>query len=120
MPKKRKPNRKPINPDDFDDRKLKRFIEDNLPEANGAAIPIGFANAFVGICWDERERPVLVYDSGSCIKILMQRDEMDINEATEFFQFNIAGSKFGDGSHPMFIDYYPREAWAGKEKSGKR
>lgn len=112
--------KKPIHADDFDDRKLKRFIEDEVPEANGAALPIGFANAFVGISWDERERPVLVYDAEKCVEILMQRDEMNHEEAIEFFQFNVAGAKFGDGSHPMFIQGIPREAWASRRKRGRR
>jgi len=116
----KKKRRKPIHPDDFDDRKLKRFIEDSFPEANGAAMPIGFANAFVGICWDERSRPVLVYDTDSCVQILMSRDDMTEEEAAEFFEFNVAGSKFGDGSHPMFMQVVPREAWAEKRKPGKR
>ena len=121
MPKKKKPSRrKALSPDDFDDKKLKRFIEDEFPEANGAAMPIGFANAFIGISYDERSRPVLVYDVGMCIRILMQRDEMSMEEAEEFFQFNVAGSKFGDESHPIFINCLPREAWAERGKRGKR
>lgn len=114
-----KRKRKPVHEDDFDDKKLKRFIEDEFPEVNGAAIPLGFANAFMGICWDERERPVLVYDTNECIRILMKRDEMNLEEATEFFEFNVAGSKFGDGSHPMFVQSVLRELWA-PQKRGKR
>lgn len=115
-----KKRRKPVHNDDFDDRKLKRFIEDEVPEANGAALPIGFANAFIGICWDERQRPVLVYDSRECIQILMKRDEMTEEEAIEFFEFNVAGAKFGDDSHPMFIQSVPHQAWASRRKRGKR
>lgn len=109
--KKRKPKKTPLHKDDFDDRKLKRYIEENFEEANGAAMPLGFANAFIGICWDERNRPVMAYDSNMCIKILMDRDEMTYEEAVEFFEFNVAGSKFGDESHPLFISGIPSAAW---------
>ena len=119
-PMKKRKKRKELPDDDFDDKKLKRFIEDNFEDANGAAMPIGFANAFVGVCYDERSRPVLVYDIGACVKILMERDEMSLEEAQEFFDFNVAGSKFSDESHPLFINYLPREAWAEKRKPGKR
>lgn len=112
MPKKKKkPSKKPLSKDDFDDKKLKRFIEDNFEDANGAAMPLGFANAFVGISYDERSRPVMVYDQNICIKILMDRDEMTYEEAVEFFEFNVSGAKFSDDSHPMFISGIPRQAW---------
>lgn len=112
MPKKRKPKKRTIKSDDFDDRKLKRYIEKNFDECSGAAMPLGFANAFVGISYDERSRPVMVYDVGACVKILMDRDEMTLEEAQEFFEFNVAGAKFGDDSHPMFINVVSREEWA--------
>lgn len=115
-----KKRRKPIHADDFDDRRLKRFVEDNFEDVSGAAMPVGFANAFVGISYDERSRPVLVYDARKCVKILMQRDEMTEEEAIEFFEFNVAGSKFGDDSHPIFINLIPREEWASRQKPGKR
>lgn len=114
-----KKRRKPIHDDDFDDKKLKRFLEDNFAEVDGAAIPIGFANAFIGINFDERGRPVLVYDAAACIRILMQRDEMTEEEAVEYFEFNVAGSKFGDGSHPIFVQTVDRQLWA-QRKRGKR
>lgn len=111
--------KKPIHDDDFDDRKLKRFLEDNVDDIDGAAIPIGFANAFIGINYDERGRAVLVYDTEECIRIMMKRDEMTEEEAVEYFEFNVAGSKFGDGIHPIFVQTVPRSAWA-KQKRGKR
>lgn len=114
-----KKRRKPIHDDDFDDKKLKRFLEDNFDAIDGAAIPIGFANAFIGVNYDERGRPVLVYDTWKCVQIMMQRDEMTEEEATEFFEFNVAGSKFGDGSHPIFVQTVPRPAWE-RRKRGKR
>lgn len=116
-----KKRKKPVHNDDFDDRKLKRHIEEHYEDANGAAMPIGFANAFVGVSYDERSRPVLVYDARECVRILMARDEMTEDEAVEFFEFNVAGSKFGDESHPIFINVVPRAEWAGEQrKRGKR
>lgn len=61
-----------------------------------------FDLAIVGIA----ERPGLsavVYDSEQVILALMERDLMDLDEAIDWFEHNIAGSYLGEGS-PLFLD----------------
>lgn len=44
----------------------------------------------------------VVYSRRKVIKILMTRDEMDADEATEFYDFNIAGAYMGPNT-PKFV-----------------
>jgi len=70
-----------------------------------------FKNALVGISMDIRENaegepiPVAVYSTERTIKVYMERDGMDYEEATEFFDFNTKGSYVGPNT-PVFIDTF--------------
>jgi len=67
----------------------------------------GFDNAIIGHTsyWNGIPNTILVYDAEKCIEILMERDGMDYEEASEFFSFNVAGSWNGDGT-PLFVYKY--------------
>jgi hypothetical protein len=45
---------------------------------------------------------VAVYDGDACIAALMKEQKWDIDEAMEFFQFNVLGSFLGEGM-PVFV-----------------
>jgi hypothetical protein len=53
----------------------------------------GFDDAVIGI--DESSMRV-IYSSGKCIEILMLQSEMLLDQAIEFFEFNVKGSYVGD------------------------
>jgi len=65
----------------------------------------GYDDAILGVVWgqwnDERDR--LAYDTEEILNILQKRDGMTHEEASEFFEFNIAGSYVGKQT-PLFID----------------
>jgi hypothetical protein len=49
--------------------------------------------------------PVAVYSTERTIKVYMERDGMDYEEASEFFEFNTRGSYMGPNM-PVFIDTF--------------
>ncbi len=52
----------------------------------------------------------VVYDYEKCIKILMDRDGMEEDEADEYLQFNTVGAWVGKGTpafmYPMTLDQF--------------
>lgn len=61
----------------------------------------GFEEAFLGIAW-QFTKPMALYDRQKCIDILMKRDGMTDEEATEYFDFNVAGAYVGENT-PAFL-----------------
>ena len=53
----------------------------------------GFDDAVIGV--DESTMRI-IYSSGKCIEILMLQSEMLLDQAVEFFEFNVKGSYVGD------------------------
>lgn len=58
----------------------------------------GFDSCLIGK--DTKDRAI--YDADAMIEVLMSRDEMTFEEATEFFWFNIEGSFLGDET-PVYV-----------------
>ena len=88
--------------------KLERFLKER-DESSSEVILLGdcneqlkFGDAFLGITWREG-LPVAVYDEAKVIQAYIDVDEMDYDEAVEFFQFNTASAYFGKQT-PIFID----------------
>ena len=67
------------------DRILEWFPEDEILKADG------FDDAIIGI--DETSMR-LIYSVSKCIEILSQ--DMDEEDAVEYFEFNVAGAYFGE------------------------
>ena len=63
----------------------------------------GFDDAIVGIVSKCGSPSVLCYSPDKIIKIMMDRDGMDEEDAYDFFNFNIAGAYMGEGT-PVFMD----------------
>ena len=61
-----------------------------------------FDEAIVGVADRIGMPTVVVYDTTKLIDILCERDGMDREEATEFYEFNIVGAYVGERT-PMFI-----------------
>ena len=62
----------------------------------------GYDEAIAGVIWDG-ERTRVVYTTEDILKILMDRDGMTYDEASEFFDFNVAGSHMGVYT-PLYLE----------------
>ena len=62
----------------------------------------GYDEAIAGTVWDG-ERTRVVYKVEEILNILMERDEMTYDEASEYFDFNIAGSHMGVYT-PLYLE----------------
>ena len=61
----------------------------------------GFEEAVVGLVERFGMEAVVLYDRDKCIQILMDRDGMDYDGATEFLDSNVIGAWVGDAT-PAF------------------
>ena len=69
---------------------MKSCLKEWVSEWNaGALLADGFEDAIVGVCERFGALPVVAYDRGKCIEILVERDGMDYEEAVEYFEFNM-------------------------------
>lgn len=55
----------------------------------------GFGAAFIGYVINCNGK-VACYDYDKCIEILRQRDKMSLEEAIEYFEYNVLGAYFGE------------------------
>jgi hypothetical protein len=63
----------------------------------------GFDDAIVGIqAMTAGHNACVVYDYDKCVEILIERDEMDMEEAIEHMEFNVTGGYVGEAT-PSFI-----------------
>lgn len=62
----------------------------------------GFEDAFLGVAERCSCPPLAVYDAEKCIQILVERDGMTEEEASEYFQFNTLGAWAGEHT-PLFL-----------------
>ena len=62
----------------------------------------GYDEAIAGTIWDG-ERTRVVYKVEDILNIIMERDEMTYDEASEYFDFNIAGSHMGVYT-PLYLE----------------
>ena len=70
--------------------------------ADGALLADGFEDALIGYGY-QFNYPIAVYSRKGCIDILMNDGIMEYDEATEYFDFNVAGAYVGE-STPVFLD----------------
>jgi hypothetical protein len=77
-------------------------IKEQVAEINpDALLADGFEQALIGYVERSTQPPLALYDRQKCIEILMLRDHMSINDANEFFEFNVIGAWMGDNT-PAF------------------
>ena len=62
----------------------------------------GYDKAIAGVVWDGK-RTRVVYATEEILKILMDRDKMTYDEASEYFDFNVAGSHMGVYT-PLYLE----------------
>jgi hypothetical protein len=78
---------------------LTEIIQEQNPEALTAD---GLDDAILGIAYRAGAAPLVAYSTSQCLQILMDRDGMSYDEASEFFEFNIVGAFVGPGT-PVFV-----------------
>jgi hypothetical protein len=61
----------------------------------------GFEGAFLGFT-EVNDVYVTVYDADKCVEILMDKDGMEIEDAVEYFHYNVLGTKLGERT-PLFL-----------------
>ena len=61
----------------------------------------GFETAFVAVAFSYNGNDIAVYDYDLCIKVLIDRDEMSLQEAHEYMDYNVVGAYVGEGT-PIF------------------
>ncbi len=78
---------------------LEKIAELN-PDAKSAD---GLEDAIIGIASRAGAEHVLAYSYEKCVEVLMKRDGMEREEATEYLDFNTIQAYVGTGT-PVFID----------------
>ena len=78
---------------------IEDLYSDDEPKILFAA---GYDKAIAGVVWDG-ERTRVVYKTEEILKILMDRDGMTYDEASEFFDFNVAGAYMGEYT-PLYME----------------
>ena len=72
-------------------------------EDNECLLAAGYDSALIGIT--EGSNPVAVYDTDLCIKCLMEEDDMNEEDAVEFFYYNTVNAYVGEKT-PIYIRRY--------------
>lgn len=79
---------------------IRKKIEENYPESK-LLFADGFDDAIIGVTQQFNSLSV-AYDKDKCIDILIAKDNMTIDDAEEYFNYNIIGSYVGEHT-PSFI-----------------
>lgn len=70
-------------------------------EESGLLFFEGYGDAILGVA--EREgQSLVVYDERAILRVLRKRDGMSLDEAEEFFDFNVSGAWMG-GQTPIIL-----------------
>lgn len=80
---------------------IKEVLSEENPDALFAD---GFDEALIGISRRCGQPSLAVYSIKKCIEIL--DEEMDYNEAVEYFEFNVLNAWHGDGTPIFLLDDY--------------
>lgn len=70
--------------------------------AEGAIILTGLDDAIIGITEEFSSKVRILYSKNKIIDILMKRDEMSLEEALEYYDYNIFGL-YGGEQNPIFL-----------------
>lgn len=90
------------------------YVEETVFDPDNVVLADGLDEAFVGVGNAFGGTPCAIYDKDKVIEILMTRDGMTVDEAWEFFEFNIAGAYVGEAT-PIFMSVMERPTGQFKE-----
>jgi hypothetical protein len=72
----------------------------------GALVADGFDEAIIGTARNLiTGMELVVYDEAKVIGILMDRDDMALHDAQDYYEVNVAGGWHGEGT-PIFVDLF--------------
>lgn len=92
------------------------FDPKELPEwAEGAVILEGLDDAIIGIGQQWGSNPCMIYSVQKIIDILVKRDEMDPDDAVEYYEFNIMQLYAGEQTPVMMMEGVVKEVNNGVE-----
>ena len=80
---------------------IRRRCIDLAADSDGLLFADGYDEAILGIGTRNGEE-IVVYNAEKVIRILRRRDGMSLDEAEEFFDFNVAGAWVGERT-PLFL-----------------
>ena len=86
-----------FNRRDIEKESVREYIAEFSPDALFAE---GLDSAILGIVERFAMSPVVLYDEDKCIEIFMEQG-MTLEEAREFFEYNVLGAWVGNGT-PCF------------------
>lgn len=67
----------------------------------------GLEDAFLGVVERFSQQAVALYDRDKVIQIFITRDGMTLEQAEEFFDYNVQGAWVGEGT-PAFVTFAER------------
>jgi hypothetical protein len=70
--------------------------------AEGAVILDGLDEAIIGVTEEFGNNPRILYSKDKILNILCERDGMDMEDAIEFYDYNILGLYAGE-QNPIFL-----------------
>ena len=80
---------------------LREWCLDQIDYEEDLLFAEGFDEAILGVTY-QQGHSVVVYDRDRCVRLLMSSEDMDLEEAEEFFEVNVMGSYFGPKT-PLFV-----------------
>jgi len=81
---------------------IETYFEEHWPEET-FLLADGFEDAFIGVVYGKMREPVACYDRAKCIDVMVKRDGMTLEDAEEYFGFNVVDAWMGEKT-PMFLD----------------
>jgi hypothetical protein len=86
----------------MDKKENNKFIERMRAVNRDALWPTGFADAIIDLD-TEHEPPRFIMSTGKIVSILVNEHKMPVDDALEYYSYNIAGSYLGP-STPVYDD----------------
>ena len=83
---------------------MTKFLLDIDEFCEGAILLDGLEEAIIGIVEEFGNGRRVLYSKPKILSILCERDSMTIDEAEEFYDYNILGLYAGE-QNPVFLDY---------------
>ena len=88
---------------------VSNYLEENYSEfVDDILLADGFEEAFLGVSECYGLKPRACYNSSKCLDILVERDGMTLEEANEYFSFNVVGAYAGEYT-PAFVFPFDEE-----------
>ena len=103
------------------ERGVANYLEENFPDnLDDILLADGFEEAFMGVAQSKGSKPRACYDSGKCIKVLMEDgNDMTAREAVEYFEFNVIDAYVGESTPAFIHSFQPDWDCVNNIKKGK-